>query len=108
VFKLRTTPEFDKSYKKLRKRYTSIDNDIEDLKEILLKDPKSGDDLGHNLYKVRIKNSDKNKGKSAGYRVITYLIGENGIIDLIFIYDKGDMENVALKDLLEIIRRNFK
>jgi len=41
-----------------------LDN-IEDINDL-------GIPLGHNLYKARIKNTDNNKGKSGGCRLITY------------------------------------
>jgi mRNA-degrading endonuclease RelE of RelBE toxin-antitoxin system len=67
------TPQFQKDLKQLAKRYRSIRKDLEPLIAKL----KAGElvgakivGLGHNIFKVRLKNSDISKGKSAGYRVI--------------------------------------
>jgi mRNA-degrading endonuclease RelE of RelBE toxin-antitoxin system len=45
--KLIPTPEFSKAVKKLSKNYKKISDDLEVLKEMLLKNPKSGIDLGN-------------------------------------------------------------
>ena len=66
------------------------------------KNPKHGVPLAQGLYKVRIKNSDNNKGKSAGYRVITYSVIENEIF-LVDIYSKSQMENLA-EEVIDFMR----
>jgi hypothetical protein len=43
----------------------------------LICNPKLGQSLGSNLYKIRLSASDKGKGKSGGFRLITYLIQEH-------------------------------
>ena len=63
-----------------------------------------GISLGDGIYKVRIANSDKNKGKSAGYRLITLLKIVDTEIYLIYLYDKSDLENITEKELDEMIR----
>ena len=58
-----------------------------------------GINLGNNIYKVRIKNSDKNSGRSSGYRLISYLkLIENELL-LMFIYDKSEIENINEKKI---------
>jgi len=84
-----------KALKKLSKKYKHIENDIESF----LRNISSLDDLGvelkNNVYKVRIANSSKNKGKSAGYRLISYVKLVNNEIHLIYIYDKSSLENIS-------------
>ena len=64
---------YKKTLKKLSKSYINIDLDIQDfLKSINTKDD-LGIELKSNVFKVRIANSDKNKGKSAGYRLIIFV-----------------------------------
>ena len=75
-YKVIPTPEFIKNLKVLNKKYKSIKKDILDLANELEDNPKLGTSLGNNTFKIRVKNSDLNKGKSAGYRVITYCINE--------------------------------
>lgn len=70
------TQYFKKNLTQLAKRYRSIRKDLEPLIECL----KLGEILGeqisgsnYQVFKVRLKNSNIQKGKSAGYRVIYYL-----------------------------------
>ena len=62
-----------KALKKLSKKYKSIETDIENFLLNLSSLDELGTELKNNVYKVRIANSNKNKGKSAGYRLITYV-----------------------------------
>jgi len=64
-----------------------------------------GTELGNNTFKIRIKNTDNNKGKSAGHRVITYCINENNEIFLVTIYSKSEKENILDLELKELINK---
>ena len=102
-YKIIPTPEFIKNFKTLKKRYKRIKNDILELTAKLEKNPNMGAKLGDNTFKVRIKNSDNNRGKSAGYRVITYCINENSELFLITIYSKSEKENILDLELKKLI-----
>ena len=76
------------------------------MKKTLLNEPKTGIYLGNNTYKIRLANKDKNKGKSAGFRVITYIVTETEnsvVINLITIYDKSNIQNIPNKILFKMI-----
>lgn len=64
--------KFKHSFKRLRKKYHSLDKDLESLVTELVQNPTVGADLGNGVRKVRMAISDKGKGKSHGARVITY------------------------------------
>ena len=72
---------------------------------------KSKEDLGvelrANVYKARIANSDKNKGKSAGYRLITYLKVVENQLHLLYIYDKSALENLTEKEIDSMILKQI-
>lgn len=90
-------PEFVRQAKILAKRYKSFKSDLINLQASLLSSPELGIDLGNGVRKVRMAIASKNRGKSHGARVITftYIINEeNGVIDLIYIYDKSDTDNI--------------
>ncbi|MEA3315485.1 MAG: type II toxin-antitoxin system RelE/ParE family toxin [Campylobacterota bacterium] len=92
---------FKLELKKLSKKYKNIKNDYKKLLEILsTSNPKDiSVYLGKNCYKIRLKNSDNNKGKSSGYRII-YLYLENDLnIILLSIYSKSDLENISEQDI---------
>ena len=57
-YEVRVVEEFKRDVKKLFKKYRSIKLDILELIEKLEKDYTIGIDLGSNLYKIRVKNSD--------------------------------------------------
>ena len=64
----------------------------------LEKDPYQGSNLGGGVRKVRMAIASKGKGKSGGARVITYNLYQEGdsiIIDLLTIYDKGEISNIT-------------
>ena len=104
-YKIIPTLEFIKNLKSLSKKYKSIKKDILDLANELEDNPTLGTSLGNNTFKIRVKNTDLNKGKSAGYRVITYCINELKEISLVTIYSKSDKENILDLELIELIRQ---
>jgi len=71
--KIKVTELFKKQFKKLSKKYKNIKNDLYFFIENFENEHKKAVKIKNSIYKVRIKNSDKNKGKSGGYRVYYYL-----------------------------------
>ena len=105
-FKIIPTPNFQKEFKKLRKKYPSIISDIKDLSDSLSENPTQGSEIFKNCYKVRIAIKSKGKGKSGGGRLISYVKIVDQKIYLLTIYDKSDKETVSdtyLKQLLKDI-----
>jgi len=103
-YNLIPTDEFKKNVKNLYKKYINIKNDIEELAKELSKNPYLGTELSNNTYKIRIKNTDNNKGKSAGYRVITYIVDKDKTIFLISIYSKSKQDNIIDTELQNLIK----
>jgi len=97
-------PKFDKRVKRLKKRYKKIADDILNLKEVLIIDPYSGDEVFKGCYKIRIQNSSIKKGKNAGFRIIYYYLGKDNNIYLVEIYSKSDQENIKNSDLIKLIK----
>ena len=95
---IRVGSEFLIQFKRLSKKYRSLKSDIKDLKDSLVIDPFRGSSLGKGVRKVRMAIASKGKGKSGGARVITYNLYQEGdsiIIDLLTIYDKGEISNIS-------------
>ncbi len=97
---------FKKSAKKLSKHYKSFKKNLQSFLASLDDNSKQGTKLAQGLYKVRIKNSDNNKGKSAGYRIITYTAIEDEIF-LVDIYSKSEMENIS-EEAIDMIVKEYK
>ena len=101
------SPEFLKQLKHLAKKYKSIADDLEVLRDELKQNPYSGADLGSGARKVRLSIKSKGKGKSGGARVITYLVSiieEDVEISLLTIYDKSERENISDKEIKALIQ----
>jgi mRNA-degrading endonuclease RelE of RelBE toxin-antitoxin system len=99
------TPEFKRSLKILSKRYRHIRSDVQPIIEQLQSGEIMGDqipNIPYTVFKVRIKNSDNQKGKSGGYRFIYYLKTSTTIV-LVTIYSKSDQEDIAINLLKQII-----
>lgn len=96
------TPRFQRDLRDLAKRYRSIRTDLQPLLERLQAGETPGDRIAgirYQVFKVRLKNSNIQKGKSGGYRVIYYLKTEKSII-LATIYAKSDRSDVS-NDIIE-------
>ncbi|HEY9800433.1 MAG TPA: hypothetical protein V6D25_08745 [Leptolyngbyaceae cyanobacterium] len=67
------TPRFKRDLRDLAKRYRQIRSDLQPLIEQLQAGELPGDRIvgvNYTVFKVRLKNSNFQKGKSGGYRVI--------------------------------------
>src|ERR1700759_4361697 len=98
---------FVRKAKDLQKKHTSFKSDLEILQEDLILNPKQGDNLGGGLYKVRLAIKSKGKGKSGGYRIITYLVTESNediIINMLTLYDKSEESSIDKQRLLKLLK----
>jgi len=102
--KFETVPLFDKQYKKLAKKYNLIKSDVEEF--IINFDDlhQQATSIKNDLYKIRLANSNKNKGKRAGYRVYYYIKVEETVY-LLTIYDKSEIEKIDENILIEMIKK---
>ena len=99
--------EFKTRLRTLLKRYRSIRNDLQPLLNELQSGNFIGDQIpgtGYTVFKVRLKNSDIQKGKSGGYRVIYQLRGDTYIL-LVVIYSKSDQDDIPANQIRDIIDR---
>ena len=99
------TPDFKKQFKKLYRKHPSLRDDLHKLTGELAKNPKTGIHIGHGVFKVRMSIRSKDKGKSGGGRVITFLVTENKEIYLIYIYDKSRLENITKQQIEKLLKK---
>jgi len=99
---IKSTEIFEKSLSKLYKKDKQLLDTLENLISELKENSSLGTSLGNGRYKIRIQNKSNNKGKSGGYRVITYTKIEETIL-LVYIYSKSKVENVLESKIDEII-----
>lgn len=101
-----TTDIFKKSFRKLLKKDKKLIDEYEELLNNLETNQTLGTPLGNGRYKIRLKNNSNNKGKSAGYRVVTYTKIDDTIL-LVYIYSKSNLESISTHKIDEIIS-NYK
>ena len=94
---------YKKSYKKLSKQYKNIGEDVNAFLDSISSKKDLGIEIKSNIFKARIKNSDKNKGKSAGYRLISYLALVDNELHLLYIDDKSKIENLTENEIDKLI-----
>ena len=104
-FQVLFSDEFKERLRTLAKRYRQIQADLQPLIDSLQAGNLVGDQIpgtGYTVFKVRLKNSDIQKGKRAGYRVI-YQLKDFAYILLVTIYSKSDQNTIAVDRIREII-----
>lgn len=100
------TLEFKRNLRALAKKYRSIRSDIQPLIDQLNAGMLPGDQvpgISLTIFKVRLQNSDIQKGKRSGYRCIYYLKTRNDII-LITVYSKSEQSDVTAAKIHTILQ----
>jgi mRNA-degrading endonuclease RelE of RelBE toxin-antitoxin system len=101
-------PVFTQNTRRLKKKYRSILQDIEPTIAQLESGETPGDQvmgIGYPVFKVRVKNSDAQRGKSGGYRILYYLKTPDRIL-LLTLYSKSEQDDIAAEDLRKIIEES--
>jgi mRNA-degrading endonuclease RelE of RelBE toxin-antitoxin system len=105
LIQVEASPTFNRNLRDLVKKYRSIRRDIQPIIEQLEQGELPGSQIpgvGYAVFKLRVRNSDTQKGKSGGYRLIYYVKTVTGII-LLTIYTKSERVNIAPEDIQSII-----
>lgn len=103
--RIKISDDFKVAYKRLKRRHRSLESDFEALLASLLENPEQGVELVDGLRKIRLAISSKGRGKSGGARVIIRARIVEDELQLIYIYDKSDIGNIADSFLRDILRR---
>ena len=99
------TYTFEIKFKRYKKKFLSIDADLKHFLETLPQITKT--DMGNGIYKYRLSVKSKNKGKSGGFRIVSFevLISEyQKNITLITIYDKSEQASISKKEINSILK----
>jgi mRNA-degrading endonuclease RelE of RelBE toxin-antitoxin system len=105
--RVRLTAYFIRKAKRLLKKYKTLQGGLSQLETDLLKNPRLGDSYGANIYRVRLADESKGKGKSGGFRVVTYLVEEtpeSTEILLVTIFDKSEESSIDKDDIRDILK----
>mgnify|MGYP002621475116 CR=1 FL=1 len=103
--KVRMSEDFRAAYKRLKKRHKSLEQDFEKLLASLLQNPMQGVELDGGARKVRLAITSKGRGKSGGARVIIRVRIVRDELQLLYIYDKSDFENISDAYLRDVLKR---
>ena len=99
------SPIFLKNIRTLRKKYPCIQNDMQSVIQQLEQGELLGDQIsgiGYPVFKLRVKNSDIQKVKSGGYRLIYYVKTATGIV-LLTVYPKSEQADIDATEIRNII-----
>lgn len=100
------TQNFRRRAKRFLVKYRSLRKDLERLEFEILENPRIGESLGSNIYKIRLGVKSKGGGKSGGLRIITYLLHElEGNIEIYYltVYDKSEEESISKNEIIQIL-----
>jgi mRNA-degrading endonuclease RelE of RelBE toxin-antitoxin system len=99
------TPEFKRNLRALAKKYRHIRSDVQPVIDQLQAGEVIGDQVPRTRYpifKVRVRNSDIQKGKRSGYRLLYHLKTPTNVI-LVTIYSKLDQADISAEQIRRIL-----
>ena len=105
---------FSRTFKRqvddLARRYRKIKSDLTPIIEQIQTGELVGDRISGTdwlVIKVRLKNSDINKGKSAGYRLIYHPLSPTEVLFLL-IYSKSDRSDITIEEIETVIAEFYE
>lgn len=101
------TPEFKRNLRVLAKKYRHIRSNVQPVIDQLIAGEVIGDQVPgtrYTIFKVRVRNSDIQKGKRSGYRVVYHLQTPTNVI-LVTIYSKLDQADISAEQIRRILTR---
>lgn len=104
-YSVELSANFKKEAKRLIKKYPSLKMELVELFTTLEDNPTIGIPLGNDMYKIRLAIGSKNKGKSSGARVLSFVKVTQRMVLLFSIYSKGEVDNLTEKEIKELFKR---
>jgi len=102
------TPEFKRNLRALAKKYRHVRSDIEPVIACLRAGEIIGDRVPgthHAIFKLRVQNTDIQKGKRSGYRLIYHLRTRAGIV-FVTIYSKLDQGDISAEQIRRVLKES--
>jgi mRNA-degrading endonuclease RelE of RelBE toxin-antitoxin system len=99
------TDNFQQKIRSLSKKYRHIRTDIQPIIEELQSGNFLGDKIagtGYTVLKVRVRNSDIQKGKSSGYQIIYQIESPTNVL-LLLIYSKLEQTDVTMDEIKSVM-----
>ncbi len=70
----------------------------------LEQNPTLGTALGNDIYKIRLAIASKNKGKSGGARILTFVKIVDAVVLVFSIYNKDDRDSISDNEIQELLK----
>ena len=83
------------TFKKAAAKVGLTEDEISSIVEALARDPEAGEMIPGSGGCRKVRVAGRGKGKSGGYRLITYYGGKDIPVYLLTIYSKGDQVNLS-------------
>jgi hypothetical protein len=74
------------------------DDEISDLTDFLAENPEAGDEMAGTGGCRKVRVGGRGKGKSGGYRTITFFTGETMPVFLVTVFSKGEKASLSKKE----------
>ena len=98
-YQVETIEHFEREAKRLKKKFRSLNAEIDALIDALEENPLMGAAVRNGFYKIRLGIRSKGKGKRGGARVITHVKVVAETVYLVSIYDKSEQSDIADNEL---------
>lgn len=105
---VRFAPEFKRALRHLSKKYRSLRHDIQPVIDDLMAGGLPGDHISEvdfPVYKVRVRNTDAQRGKRGGYRLIYACLTDTTRV-LITLYAKTEQQDISPTAIQTIIQED--
>lgn len=103
-YSVELSANFKKEAKRLSKKYPSLKTKLFKLFSELEENPKMGIPFENDIFKIRLSIASKNKGKSGGTRVLSFVKVTQTSVLLFSIYNKGNVGSITDKQIQELIK----
>lgn len=94
---------FERKLKQYAKKNKNMKEDYKFLLDTLEKNPTSATPIKDEIFKIRLKNSSSNRGKSSGYRIYYFYKNDMNAIVLLYMYSKNEESNLSTEKLDKIV-----
>jgi mRNA-degrading endonuclease RelE of RelBE toxin-antitoxin system len=94
-YEIIATQRFSRELKRLLKKYQSLKSEYAQLVGELESNPYLGEPIGNDCYKIRVRIASKQKGKSGGARMITFVCSKKENVYLLAVYDKSEVSSMG-------------
>ena len=102
-YQVDTIAQFERQAKRLKKKFPSLKEEINDLIDPLEENPFQGAPMHDRFYKIRLAIKSKGTGKRGGARVITCVKVIAETVYLVSIYDKSEQADIPDSELARLL-----